>query len=89
MADKKVGIVSHYFDKISVAIIELSAPLKVGDKLKFVRKGEELFQQEVVSMQIEHQQIQVAKKGDGIGVKVDQKVHEGVEVYKVEQNYFI
>jgi len=37
-----------------------------------------------VSMQIEHQQIQVAKKGDGIGVKVDQKVHEGVEVYKVE-----
>ncbi|PIP14847.1 hypothetical protein COW98_00490 [Candidatus Roizmanbacteria bacterium CG22_combo_CG10-13_8_21_14_all_35_9] len=84
MADKKVGIVSHYFDKISVAIIELSAPLKVGDKLKFVRKGEELFQQEVVSMQIEHQQIQVAKKGDGIGVKVDQKVHEGVEVYKVE-----
>jgi len=84
MADKKVGIVSHYFDKISVAIIELSAPLKVGDKLKFVRKGEELFQQEVVSMQIEHQQIQAAKKGDGIGVKVDQKVHEGVEVYKVE-----
>ena len=84
MADKKIGKVSHYFDKISVAIIELSAPLKVGDKLKFVRKGEELFQQEVVSMQIEHQQIQVAKKGDGIGVKVDQKVHEGVEVYKVE-----
>jgi len=84
MADKKVGIVSHYFDKISVAIIGLSAPLKVGDKLKFVRKGEELFQQEVVSMQIEHQQIQAAKKGDGIGVKVDQKVHEGVEVYKVE-----
>jgi len=84
MADTKVGVVSHYFDKIGVAIIEVEAPIKVGDKLKFVRKGKELFQQEIVSMQIEHQQIQAAKKGDGIGVKVDQKVHEGVEVYKVE-----
>jgi putative protease len=84
MADTKVGVVSHYFDKIGVAIIEVEAPIKIGDKLKFVRKGEELFQQEVTSMQIEHQQIEAAKKGDGIGVKVDQKVHEGVEVYKAE-----
>jgi len=84
MADTKVGVVSHYFDKIGVAIIEVEAPIKIGDKLKFVRKGEELFQQEVTSMQIEHQQIEAAKKGDGIGVKVDKKVHEGVEVYKAE-----
>lgn len=88
MADTKVGVVSHCFDKIGVAIIEVEAPLKVGDKIKFMRKGEELFKQEIVSMQVEHKQINEAKKGDGIGVKVDQKVHEGVEVFKVEWNFF-
>lgn len=83
MADVKVGRVSHYYDKISVAVIELSDSLSVGDKIRFVRGGEDLFEQEVSSMQVEHEQVQEAKKGDTVGLKADQEVKDGAEVYKV------
>ncbi len=79
----KVGKISHYYDKIGVAIVDLAANLSVGDKIKFARGGEDLFEQEVKSMQVEHEKVEVAKKGDVIGLKVDEKVKEGAEVYKV------
>lgn len=80
---KKVGTVTHYYGKIGVAIVELSGPLKVGDQIKF-ENGTEL-EQTVDSMQIEHEQVEEAKKGDMIGLKVEQKVHEGATVYLVEE----
>jgi len=80
---KKVGEVSHYYDKLGVAIIDLSAPLKVGDKIKFEGHGAE-FEQTVDSMQIEHDVVEKAKKGDAVGVKVGQKVKEGTTVYLAE-----
>ena len=83
MADFKVGKVTHYYDKIQVAIVELDSDLAVGDKIKFARGGEDMFEQEVSSMQVEHNQIESAKKGDVIGLKADQGVKEGAEVYKV------
>lgn len=82
MADFKIGKVTHYFDKIGVAIIELDAALAVGDKIKFVRGGEDLFEQEVSSIQIEHNKIDSAKKGDVVGLKAENEVKEGAEVYK-------
>lgn len=84
MAEKLVGKVTHFFDKISVAVIELSAPLKVGDKVKF-KRGEEEFVQAVDSMQIEHEQIKQAKKGQAIGMKAKMPVHQGTEVFLVEE----
>ena len=82
MTETPVGKVTHFFDKISVAVIELTAPIKVGDKLKF-KHGTEEFEQTVDSMQIEHDQIKAAKKGQAIGMKTSQPVHEGTEVFKV------
>ncbi len=79
----KVGKVTHYYDKIGVAIIELLADLAVGDRIKFTRGGEDLFEQVVESMQVEHNKIQSAKKGDIVGLKVDQPVKEGAEVFKL------
>ena len=79
---KQVGQVSHYYDKIGVAIIDLSAPLKVGDKIKFEGHGAD-FEQAVDSMEAEHEAVQKAKKGDTVGVKVGQKVKEGMAVYLV------
>ena len=84
MADLKIGKVTHFYDKIGVAIVELSAPLTVGEKIKFARGGEDLFTQEVNSIQIEHEQKDSASKGDVVGLKVDSEVKEGAEVYKVE-----
>lgn len=83
MASSKVGKVSHYYDRIGVAVVELSAGLKVGDKIKFVRGGEDLFEQEVESIQIDHEKLKSAKKGQGVGMKTDEPVKAGAEVYKV------
>jgi putative protease len=83
LADFKIGKVTHYYDKIKVAIVELDAGLSVGDKIKFVRGGEDLFEQNVDSIQIEHNNIQSAQKGDIIGLRVDNEVKEGAEVYKL------
>ena len=83
MADTLVGKITHYFDKIGVAVVEVLAPIKVGDQIKISGHGNE-FNQEVTSMQIEHQQIQEAQRGQTVGMKIDQPVKEGDEVYKVE-----
>ena len=81
MAEGKViGKVTHYYDKLGVAIIDLSGALKVGDKVKFV-KGEDELEQALESMQIERAAVDSAKKGDVIGVKVDEPIKEGAIVY--------
>lgn len=84
MANFKVGKVTHYFDKIGVAIVELDANLAVGDKIKFVRGGEDVFEQTVASIQIEHEKKESAKKGDVVGLKTEKEIKEGTEVYKIE-----
>jgi len=82
MADTLVGKITHYFDKIGVAVVEVLAPIKVGDQIKISGHGNE-FTQEVLSMQIEHQQIEQAEKGQTVGMKMEQPVKEGDKVYKV------
>lgn len=77
--EKLIGKVVHYYDKIGVAIIDLDSPLKVGDTVKMMR-GEEETTQRVNSMQIDHTAVPQAKKGDVIGLKVDQEVREGTKV---------
>jgi len=84
MADFKIGKVTHYYDKIGVAIVALDADLSVGEKIKFVRGGEDIFEQEVTSIQVEHNKIDAAKKADVVGLKVSQEVKEGAEVYKIQ-----
>lgn len=80
--DTKVGKIVHYYDKIGVAVLELDKTISVGDKIKISGHDKE-FIQEVVSVQVEHQSIKKAKKGDSVGLKVDQPVKENDQVYKV------
>jgi U32 family peptidase len=82
MTDTKVGTIIHYYDKIGVAVIKVLAPIKIGDRLKISGHDHE-FEQAVSSMQVEHKEIDAAKKGDDVGMKVDQAVKDGDEVYKV------
>ena len=79
----KVGRVTHYYDKIGVAIVELDGTLTVGDKVKFTRGGEDLFEQAVDSIQVEHEKKDSAGKGDVIGLKTNEAVKEGSEVFKL------
>jgi putative protease len=83
MADTLVGKISHYYDKISVAVVDVLAPVKVGETIKITGHGRE-FTQTIDSMQVEHEQIQQAKKGLAIGLKVTEPVKPGDEVFRVE-----
>lgn len=82
MADVQIGKITHYYDKIGVAVITLTQALKSGDKIKVSGHDKE-FNQEVSSMQVEHQQINEAKKGEIVGLKVDQPVKPGDLVYLI------
>ena len=79
----KVGKVTHYYDKLNVAIVDLDGTLSVGDNIKFARGGEDLFEQKVESIQIEHEKKDSAGKGDVVGLKTNEAVKEGTEVFKV------
>ena len=80
MADLKIGSITHYFDKIGVAVVDLTNPLTQGET---IRIGDPGFTQTVGSMQIEHEKISSAAKGDSIGLKVDQPAQKGDEVFRV------
>jgi len=84
MAEKELGKVIHYFDKAMVAVIKLTGGgLKTGENVKFV-KGETEHSQAIDSMQIEHEDIKSAKKGQEVAVKVSNPTKEGSTVYKTE-----
>ena len=83
MPDVEIGRITHYFPKALVAVLELKAPLKVGETIKVVTH-EGNFTQAVASMQVEHAAIAEAKPGQSIGLKVSQRVHEGNKVFRVE-----
>jgi putative protease len=76
----KVGTVAHYFGKIGVAVVEVTAPLKVGDRIT-VRGLKTSLDQTVESMEVNHKSVTTAKKGDSIGLKVNGYVREGDAVY--------
>ena len=80
MAMKQVGQVSHFFSNISVAVVDLTKPLKKGDSI-LIEGAHTSFKQKVSSMQLEHEKIESAKKGQAIGLKVKDRVREGDKVF--------
>ncbi len=80
MTDYKVGVVDHYYDKLGVAIVDLTLELRVGDFIKVLGSTE--FSQKVDSMQVEHEQVQQAQAGETVGIKVTKAVKAGDEIIK-------
>lgn len=81
--DDLIGEVVHYFSNISVAVMKLSAGLSIGDTIRIVGGEGTDFNQTVDSMEVDRKKIEKAKKGDEVGLKVNEKVREGYKVYKV------
>jgi U32 family peptidase len=79
---EEIGRIFDYFERVGVIAIELSGNLKVGDSIRIVG-GETDFTQNVDSMQIEGKSVTKAKKGDRLGIKVNEKCHKGYKVYKI------
>ena len=83
MAEVLVGKVTDYFAKIGVAALVIdNGELNLGDTIHFVGHTTD-FEQKIASMQTEHQAVDSAKRGDGIGIKVKDRVRHGDKVYKV------
>jgi len=81
---KLIGKIAHFYSKISVAVVELTNKLSVGDEIS-IEGPSTNFTQTVDSMQIEHENIKEAKKGDSIGLKVINAVKENDSVYKLKK----
>jgi putative protease len=82
MAEKEIGTVSIYFSHVEVAAINVSGKLKVGDRIHI--KGHTTdFEQLVDSMQIDRKDVKEAKKGDEIGIKVNDRVRPNDKVFIV------
>lgn len=81
--DIQVGVVTHYYDKIGVAVVEVkNQPLKVGDMVRISGHDKE-FKQSVDSLQIEHKQVIEVPAGETAGMKVEQAVKEGDRIFLV------
>jgi len=79
---EEVGKVTHFFAKISVAVIELKASISVGDRI-LIKGPTTNIEQTVESMEIEHQKVKRAEVGQSIGLKVSDRVRENDTVYKI------
>lgn len=79
--EKEIGIVTHYFDKISVGIIKLKAPLAISEHIHIKGKNTD-FTQVISSMQYNHKDITLAERGLEIGIRVIQPVYENDIVHK-------
>ena len=79
---QEAGTVTHYYPRIGVVVVEVTAPIKVGDRIR-IRGTTTDFEQTVESMEIEHKKIEEAKPGDSVGLKVEERVRESDIVYKI------
>lgn len=83
MSEEEVGVVTHYYGKIGVAGIKLTAgSLKVGDRIR-IRGHTSDFEQSVDSIQIEHDQVEEAAAGQDVGIRVVEHAREHDKVLKL------
>lgn len=83
---KSIGVITHFFPNVSAAILKVSkGSISIGESIHF--KGSHTdFKITVKSMQMNRAPIEVAKKGQEIGIQVPEKVQEGDLVFKVVKN---
>ncbi len=81
-AKKPIGHVTHFYSGIGVAIVKFNKSVEVGTEVHFMGPHTD-FTQKIDSMQFDHKEIKSAKKGQEVGIKVDEKVRETDEVFEV------
>jgi len=80
---ERIGVVTHYFSHLSVAVVKLeAATLRVGDTIHF-RGHTTDFKQRVDSLQVNHAPVPEVGRNDDFGLKVREHVREHDVVYKV------
>ncbi len=83
MVEEKIGVVEHFFNKISVAAIKLTdGKLTIGDTIHIVGTNTDV-KETVSHMEINRVSVTTAKAGDAIGIKTLNRVRERDVVYKI------
>jgi len=82
MAEQEIGKVKDFFARPVVAGIDMTGTLKVGDSIHIKGHTTDL-QMAITSMQIDNKNVEAAKPGDAVGIKVPDRVRPGDTVYKV------
>lgn len=80
--EKEIGIITHYYNKISVGVIKLKANLSIGDTIH-IKGAHDDFVQRIRSMQVNRQDVSFVRGGLEAGIKVKHPVHANDKVYKV------
>ena len=81
----QVGTITHYFNKIRVAVLGLSGELQVGDRIHILGNTTD-FEQVITSMEIDHKKVNSVKPGDDVALKVRDIVRSGDTIYKVVED---
>jgi len=85
MVEEKIGIVEHFFTKVSVAAIKITdGELNIGDTIHFVGAHTD-FKQKIETMEIDRNPVETVKSGDDVGIKVEDRVREHDVVYKIPE----
>lgn len=80
--EKEIGVITHYFDKISVGVVKLKTLIRIGDEVR-IKGAHTDFKQFVESMQIDREDVLYAKKGAEVGLKVAKPVRENDRLYRI------
>jgi len=82
MPEVVIGKVGDFFARPVVAGIDLTGTLKLGDKIHI--KGHTTDMELTVdSMQIDNVDVEEAKAGDSVGIKISDRARRGDTVYLV------
>ena len=79
---EQVGEVIHFYGKINVGVLRCVKPLKMGDKVHFLGSHTD-FEQEITSMQMEHEAVEEVASGDEVAITVKQRVRRGDKIYRL------
>ena len=79
---EEIGRVAGFFAHPSVAIVELTAMLKIGETI-YIKGHTTDVQQQVESMQVDHQPVEAAQPGQSVGLKVNARCRQHDIVYRL------
>ena len=77
-----IGAVTHYYNKIGVAVLALTDPIHIGDLIRIRGNGVD-FNQEVTSLQVDYEAVDTGQVGTEVAMQVSQSVRCGCQIYKL------
>ena len=83
--ESAIGIVTHYYGDLNVAVLQLTDRLKVGETIHIFGHTTD-FTQVVASMEVNHHRVVVVEPGEDVALKVVGTVREHDTIYRVTKD---